>query len=233
MDAAAARPGRVRRSHERRCGGGHLAGHGDARAHRARRRDASAHAAGHLGRLTRARRGASAARVRTGRRAAPHNRRTGAPDDAADQADVVRAARPGDVRGCPLVGRPEGLPAAAADRRARHRAVLGLGHRPAGHGGARVEPRRDDGGRRSTPSSCRRSCPRPQRCRSRRRRRDGSACRRGRPWSSGPPTARWETSARARSRRASRGCRWARAAPSEWPSRTLTSTTSGRCSATP
>ena len=59
-------PGRVRRSHERRCGGGHFAEHGDARAHRARSRDASAHAAGHLGRLTGARRGASAARVRTG-----------------------------------------------------------------------------------------------------------------------------------------------------------------------
>ena len=94
---------------------------------------------------------------------------------------------------------PEGLPAAAAHRRARHRAVVGVGHRPARHGDAHVERRRRSRWPASRWTSSRRSCPRPPRSRWRRGPRRDRAAGRARRWSPAPPTGRSATSAPARS----------------------------------
>ena len=108
---------------------------------------AAADAADHLGRRARPRAGAVPAPVRPGRGAARAHRRARASDVAADQAHVVRAPRPADAGGRALVGRPEGLPDRGADRHAGHRAVVGVGHRPARSRDARLEPGGDRAGR--------------------------------------------------------------------------------------
>ena len=137
----------MRRRDERRRRARDLAQHRHARAARARRA---------LQPLTplitwadaRAREQARRCAVRTGRGAARAHRRSRAPDVAADQAHVVRAPRPADAGGRALVGRPEGLPDRGADRHAGHRAVVGVGHRPARSRDARLEPGGDRAGRR-------------------------------------------------------------------------------------
>ena len=203
-----------------------------ARADRARRRPAADDAADHVGRR-------ASPRARRGTCAGPGRPRscTRAPacpctHVAADQAHVVRAPRAADAGGRALVGRPQGLPDRGADRHAGHRAVVGIGHRPARSREAHLEPGGDRADRRlgraapADPADDRDACrwrrrPPPARPARRHAGRDGRRRR----------AARQPRHGRAGAA-ASRACRSAPAAPSASPSTRRASTRPGRSSAT-